>query len=173
MPDAFSNGGAQNRAEDRDRSYDFSNLYTRLGEKLTIKTGMQGLYRTARSFSENNFTGTFIFSTLDSYIQRRPIIFRVNRGDPRVDTSQLELSFFIQNDLRLTPRFTLLYGVRYQTQTNISDHNNIDPRVGFAYAIGRATVIRGGAGIFHERLVRYRRGSAASRWHAAIRNCYR
>ena len=151
VPDAFNSGGAQNRAEDREKSYDFSNLYTRLGEKLTIKTGMQGLYRTARSFSENNFTGTFIFSTLDSYIQRRPIIFRVNRGDPRVETSQLELSFFIQNDLRVTPRFTLLYGARYQTQTNISDRNNIDPRVSFAYAIGRATVIRGGAGIFHER----------------------
>src|SRR5690606_20010825 len=72
--------------------------------------------------------------------------------DPLLEASQTELAFFVQNDLRLTPRFTFMYGVRYEVQTNIDDYNNIDPRLGIAYAIGRATVIRGGAGIFHQRL---------------------
>lgn len=76
----------------------------------------------------------------------------MNVGDPHVATSQLELSFYFQNDLKLTPSLTLMSGLRYQDQTNISDHNNVDPRVGFAYAVGRATVIRGGAGLFHNRL---------------------
>src|SRR6185436_3946314 len=54
-------------------------------------------------------------------------------------------------DFKLTSRFTLMYGVRYEFQTNIANRDNVDPRLGFAYAVGRATVIRGGAGIFHDR----------------------
>jgi hypothetical protein len=64
-------------------------------------------------------------------------------------SDQLELSFFDQNDWRVTPRLTLMLGVRYDVQTNLPDHNNIAPRLGFAYALGRATVIRGGAGRFY------------------------
>jgi hypothetical protein len=51
--------------------------------------------------------------------------------------------------LKLTPTFTLMLGARYQYQNDLRDRNNIDPRIGFAYAIGNTTVIRGGAGIFH------------------------
>ena len=149
--DAFSGGGAQSRTRDDGRRYQFGNLYTRLGERLTIKSGFDGVYQTGRSLSESNFTGTFTFSSLESYIQGLPIFFRVNRGDPRVDTTQLEIAFFLQNDFKVTPRFTLMYGVRYQSQTNIADPNNADPRLGLAYAIGRATVLRAGGGIFHDR----------------------
>jgi len=40
-------------------------------------------------------------------------------------------------------------GARYDAQTNMRDHNNLGPRLGFAYALGPATVIRGGGGMFH------------------------
>jgi len=43
-------------------------------------------------------------------------------------------------------------GVRYETQTNISV-NNVDPRLGFAYQLSKTLVLRGGAGVFHQRLV--------------------
>src|SRR5205814_1720770 len=45
----------------------------------------------------------------------------------------------------------LSFGARYEDQTNISDHNNIDPRMGFAYQLGKSTALRGGLGIFHDR----------------------
>jgi hypothetical protein len=77
----------------------------------------------------------------------------VNRGNPVNEITQLEVAVFVQNDLKLTPRFTLMYGGRYEVQTNLSDHNNFDPRLGFAYGIGRATVIRGGIGVFHQRFL--------------------
>lgn len=150
--DAFSSGGAQNTSDDRSRTYDFSNLYTRLGEKLTIKTGMEGTYRDERSLSTGNFGGTYTFSNLDAYLAGAPLNYRVNRGAPFLRTTQLELSFFMQDDLKLTPQLTLMFGGRYDLQTNLTDRNNLSPRLGVAYAIGPATVIRGGGGIFYNRL---------------------
>lgn len=150
--DAFSSGGAQNRAENTGRTYDFSNLYTRLGEKLTLKMGTAITYRNIRSLDATNFTGTFTFSSLGAFREGRAINYRVNQGNPLVELNQWELAFFVQNDLRLSPRLTLMYGLRYEVQTNLEDPNNFDPRVGIAYGIGRGTVIRAGAGIFHQRL---------------------
>jgi hypothetical protein len=46
---------------------------------------------------------------------------------------------------------TMGLGVRYEWQTNLSDRNNFDPRLGFAYHFGGSTVLRGGAGVFRER----------------------
>lgn len=152
VTDAFSAGGAQNHVENTGRTYEFSNLYSRLGETLTVKAGLSGIYQRNSSISENNFTGTFTFSGLDAYRQGRPINYRVGRGNPSLEFNQWEMAFFEQNDIKLTPRFTLMAGLRYEFQTNMSDHNNIAPRIGFAYGIGRATVIRGGAGIFHQRM---------------------
>jgi len=147
--DAFSSGGAQNNTENKRRDYDFGNLYTRLGEKLTLRAGTQGRYRTSSSFSRNDFGGTFTFSTLESYVAGKPLNYRVTRGNPLLNTGQVELSFFVQNDWKVSPRLTVMLGTRYDTQTNMRDHNNLAPRLGFAYGLGRATVIRGGGGIFY------------------------
>ncbi len=149
--DAFESGGAQNRYERTGRDYDFSSLYTRLGEKVTIRAGSQGRYRTNRSLSETNFGGTFTFSTLDAYLAGRPLNYRVTQGNPLLEVNQLETSFFLQNDWKVSPRLTLMLGTRYDVQTNMSDYNNFGPRLGFAYALGRATVIRGGGGVFYHR----------------------
>ena len=151
--DAFSIGGAQNHVDNSDRIYDFSNLYTRLGEKLTLKAGTSIIYRKNRALSDNNFIGTFTFSSLEAYRDGHPINYRVNRGDPLNETDQVETAFFAQNDVRLSPRFTMMFGGRYEVQSNIRDRNNFDPRLGFAYGFGRATVIRGGLGVFHQRLL--------------------
>ena len=151
--DAFNAGGAQNRLENMGRTYDISNLYSRLGEKLTVKAGMAAMYRRNHSHSENNFLGTFTFSSLDGYRAGTPLTFRVNRGNPISDTNQWELSFFIQNDLKVSPRLSLMYGTRYELQTNLGDRNNIAPRAGLAYALDQATVLRGGVGIFHQRML--------------------
>ena len=147
--DAFNKGGAQNRSSNKARNYNFSNMYTRLGEIWTLKAGMSSRYQSRESFSTNNFAGSFTFSSLDDFLAERPASFRVNQGDPLLETSQWELAFFTQNDFKLTPEFTLMLGLRYDYQTNLGDHNNFSPRLGIAYAIGRNTVLRGGVGLFH------------------------
>ena len=150
---AFSSGGAQNRAETTGRIYDFSNLYTGLGERLTLKMGVQAIYRTQRSDFKNNFLGTYTFSSLETFEEGRPDDFRVTDGDPLSEISQSEFSFFVQNDFKVTPRLTLMYGARYEFQTNLEDHNNLAPRLAIAWAVGQASVIRAGAGMFHQRVL--------------------
>jgi hypothetical protein len=150
--DAFNSGGAQNKLESSGRIHEFGNLYTRLGEKLTLKLGSEGFYRSDRSRSENNFLGTFTFSSLEAYHQGQPLNFRINRGDPLLEAGQWELGFFTQHDWKVTPRLSVMYGLRYETQTNLRDRNNFDPRLGIAHAIGKAAVFRGGVGVFHQRV---------------------
>ena len=152
VSDAFSIGGSQNHVENRGRTYEFSNLYTQLGEKLTLKTGLSGVHRGNDSISENNFGGIFTFSGLENYRQGKPVNYRISRGNPNLESTQWESAFFAQSDVKVTSRLTVMAGARYEVQTNLHDHNNIDPRMGFAYAPGKSTVIRGGAGIFHQRL---------------------
>ena len=151
VPGAFRSGGSQNSSETDSRDYEFGNLYTRVGEDLTLRVGVDGRYQKNRSFSTANFDGTFTFSSLDDFNQGRLFEYRVARGEPLLETSQTELSFFMQNDWSLTPELTFYFGVRYDWQTNLDDDDNIAPRLGFAYALGQATVIRGGGGVFYFR----------------------
>ena len=149
--DAFNGGGGQLREETDGATYVFGNLLYRTGDRLTLRAGMNGIYRTERLLDEQNFLGLFTFSDLESYRNRQPRQYEVNRGNPLLEIDQLDLAFFVQNDFQLTNRLTLMFGIRYQWQTNLSSKNDMDPRLSFAYAIGNSTVVRGGGGIFHLR----------------------
>ena len=84
--------------------------------------------------------------------------FTIAQGRPLATVGQIDIGLFFGDDWRLRPNFTFTYGLRYETQTNVSDRANFSPRLGFAWAPGskgrgRAkTVVRGGFGIFYERL---------------------
>lgn len=63
---------------------------------------------------------------------------------------------FFQDSYRLSPSFTLNFGLRYFVETRgrfsyDNDYNNVQPRFGFAYRLGESGrgVLRGGFGIFH------------------------
>ena len=148
---SFNSGGAQNRSHADRRDYGFSGLYTRMGEKLTIKAGYGLNHTVNNSYAEYNFLGNFTFSDLDAYNAAKPDSFTVTRGDPKLDINVNMWSFFMQNDWKVTPRLTAMFGVRFEDQQGLSDHNNFAPRLGVAYAMNKTTVIRGGAGVFYQR----------------------
>ena len=82
-----------------------------------------------------------------------------------------DLNYFIQDDWRVTPRFTLNLGLRYEYQRNpnpvnpnptlpqtdnkVDDRNNFGPRIGFAYDLtgDGKTSLRGGWGIYYGRVI--------------------
>jgi hypothetical protein len=84
--------------------------------------------------------------------------FSIAAGNPFASVVQYDAGPFVQDDWRVRPNFTLSLGLRYEIQTNVSDYHDIAPRVGFAWAPGSAkngrqkTVIRGGFGMFYDRV---------------------
>lgn len=84
--------------------------------------------------------------------------FSISGGNPVAEVDQVDLGVFAQDDWRVKPNLTLSLGLRYETQTNIHDWADIAPRFGFAYAPGSKggkagkTVIRGGFGMFYDRI---------------------
>jgi hypothetical protein len=86
-------------------------------------------------------------------------------GKFTVESPRHEWALWVQDDWRLTQRFTLNLGVRYDlaigayaeeyaippflTAGRPNDTNNIAPRLGFAYGLNDMTVIRGGGGLFY------------------------
>ena len=86
-----------------------------------------------------------------------PSEFSLSSGIPAQSVGQFDLGAFVQDDWRIRPNLTLNAGLRYETQSNIRDHMDWAPRLGFAWAPGakgRAaskTVVRGGYGFFFDR----------------------
>lgn len=82
--------------------------------------------------------------------------FSLAAGTPTTSVSQFDIGLFVNDDWRLKRNLTLSYGLRYETQTNISDFKNLAPRAGLAWGIGKGTniktVVRLGAGIFYDRI---------------------
>jgi hypothetical protein len=77
----------------------------------------------------------------------------IQQGDPRLSFWQKDAGVFVQDDIRIRPNFSMAAGLRYDVQNYLSDHNNVAPRLSFAFAPGkdRKTVLRTGAGIFYDR----------------------
>jgi hypothetical protein len=71
-----------------------------------------------------------------------------------IDRSYVNVDVFAQDDWEVRRGFTVNLGLRYERQTSSPDVNNIMPRTGFAWDIGRSgrTVIRGGYGRFYDQL---------------------
>jgi outer membrane receptor protein involved in Fe transport len=72
-----------------------------------------------------------------------------------VNLNHGEWGFFAQDQFRLSPKFTLNYGLRWDFETGLGsfvnpDHRSFQPRVGFAYSPDAKTVIRAGYGIFYD-----------------------
>ena len=89
-----------------------------------------------------------------------PTQFTIAGGDPLASVRQVDLGLFAQDDWRVRPDFTLSAGLRYETQSNISSSLNFAPRLSFAWSPGAGgsgnrqakTVIRGGFGVFYDRV---------------------
>ncbi len=163
--DAFTSGGANVGAafsnEDR---YELQNFTSFLRGNHSLKIGGRLRHIRLDNSSPNNFAGTFTFTSLEQYRNTilnlpgaYPTQFTIAGGNSEAGISQTDLGVFVQDDWRINPKLTLSFGLRYETQTNISSNFNFAPRFNFAYAPGAdgqnkpKTVFRGGIGVFYDR----------------------
>jgi uncharacterized membrane protein YgcG len=120
-----------------------------------------------------NFNGTFTFNSLDAYqITQQGLAmgwtpaqiraagggagqFTITYGTPTVSVNYVDAGLYFSDDWRWKPNFTISYGLRYETQTDIGDNADFAPRISFAWGIGNGaapkTVLRAGWGVFFDR----------------------
>jgi hypothetical protein len=158
-------------------SYEYQNLTSITHGKHFVKAGARVRGTLQDDYTDSAFNGSFNFASLNAYIATLQGLqqklswaqiqangggaFQYTRatGTPLAQINQVDISPFIQDDWRVKPAITLSLGLRYETQTNISDRGNFAPRVAVAWGVGggqgrnRApkTVIRAGFGIFYDR----------------------
>jgi uncharacterized membrane protein YgcG len=162
--DAFSRGGATvgNSFSENNR-WELTNTTTQAHGNHSVKFGGRLRGVNVKDSSQNNFNGTYTFSSLDQYraaIQglATPTQFSIVAGQPLIDISQIDFGGFVQDDWKVRPNLTLGAGVRYERQSNIGSNFDFAPRVYLAWSPdgtgGRQakTVIRLGFGLFYDRI---------------------
>lgn len=83
--------------------------------------------------------------------------FTLSAGNPTTSVSQSDVGLFFGDDWKARPDLTIALGLRYEVQNNIQDLKGFAPRIGLAWAPGKAgrpgttTVIRAGFGAFYDR----------------------
>ena len=160
---AFNGGGAQCCPERQagERLSLADNVTFSSGRHL-VKTGVSLAGAHVSELSERDFGGTFYYASLSFYRLKRPTLYTISFGEPRLGFSLWEFAAYLQDEIRLRPGFTLSPGLRYETQTHLGDRNNFAPRLGFAWAPfkNQSTVVRGGAGVFYQQLEEGQLGQA-------------
>jgi hypothetical protein len=164
---AFTGGGNnQGTVRDNQDRLELENYTTSAQGAHSIKLG--GRLRITRDagYSSSGFNGNYIYSSLTapsdpsspdhSYASLKPAEYDVTTGNPKTKVNVFDAGLFFQDDYKVKPKFTLSYGLRYEAQNWIGDHNDWAPRVSLAWAPGRGngpskTVIRAGYGWFFDR----------------------
>ncbi|HZU33473.1 MAG TPA: carboxypeptidase regulatory-like domain-containing protein [Candidatus Angelobacter sp.] len=138
------------------------NHFWRLGGRLRSSANS--------SNSTQNFNGIFTFgattdpsnpngpaiSSLTNFNNKTPTQFTLVTGNPLIENTFVDVGIYAEDDWKLRPNLTLSYGLRYETQNGIHDHNDWAPRLSLAWGLGKKnappkTVIRTGFGIFYDR----------------------
>ena len=154
---AFTGGGSNNGlVRDNQDRFELENYTTEAKGPHAIEFG--GRLRVTRdaNSSTSGFNGNYIYSSLAAYAAQTPSEYDVTAGKANASLSLFDAGLFFQDDYKLRPNFTLSYGLRYETQNWISDHNDWAPRLSFAWAPKGGnkpakTVIRAGYGWFFDR----------------------
>ncbi|MDX6612079.1 MAG: hypothetical protein QOD75_1265 [Blastocatellia bacterium] len=88
--------------------------------------------------SLERYRRTLVFSSLSAAQIRSlgggPTQFSIAGGNPEVNVSQRDIGFYVQDEWKLRPNFTISPGLRYESQNNITSDLNFAPRIGFAWS---------------------------------------
>jgi hypothetical protein len=125
----------------------------------TIKTGIDFLYNDDTITYPQSLGGSYSFSSLANFLAGtyNSQGYTQNFGTPTIQQNNPNLGFYVQDEWKVSPSFTLNAGIRYDLEwlhTINTDTNNISPRVGLAWSpyANRKTVIRASYGLFYDRV---------------------
>jgi TonB dependent receptor len=168
----FNAGGSNEQTiQDTSNSYEFQNNTQMVTRKHTFNFGARLRHTIDDSNENSDFSGMFSFPSLQQYqITEQNIAnglaananggganqFAITVGAPAASVSYTDLGLYFQDDWRVRPNLTISPGLRFETQSGISDHADWAPRIAVAWGIGSGKgspewVIRAGSGIFYDR----------------------
>src|SRR6185437_14639547 len=129
-----------------------------------VEVGSDGKPLMANISSLEQYRRTLLFQKLGYSIADMQALgggasqFTISGGNPLARVSVLDASPYVQDEWRLRPDFSISVGMRFETQTHISDHADWAPRIAIAWSPGAKsggsppkTVIRAGIGMFYNR----------------------
>jgi hypothetical protein len=182
VSNSFTDGGSTaGNTYQLTNSFELQNFTSYIYKTHTFKVGGRVRYSSLDDNAPNNFNGTYKFNTLEQYqitkelqgqlVDGRPYTpdeiraagggasqFTINTGTALAEVGQVDVGLFGTWDWQVRPSMTLSSGLRWEDQSNISNHNNFAPRVGLAWALdggnGKTakTILRLGAGLFYDRV---------------------
>jgi hypothetical protein len=151
----FTAGGAQSDSRRTEYHFDGTDFATYANGKHQLSFGIDIPDISRRGLDDfTNRGGTYTFASAADYSSAIPATYLVQTGQGHVAFLERVLCGFVEDNIRLTPNFSLYMGVRYYWQNYFhDDSDNFAPRISFAYAPSAKskTVIRGGAGMFYDR----------------------
>ena len=161
--DAFYGGGAQNRSESSNASYNLNDTFRwtptpKWNLQFNLNMNRQSNY----SLSENNYLGTFTFSSLEDYLAGRPLTFTQTSGNPVARTSHMDANVSVNATYRIRPTMSYSIGAQYAVQTHLKDYNNVSPTTQFQIQVKKRHTISVGARLtysnfplyYYEQLIR-------------------
>ena len=123
------------------------------------RAGVNFLYNDTTITFPRTVRGGYAFASLANFLTGtyNNAGFTQTFGNTVVPQTSPNVGVYAQDEWKVRPSLTLNFGVRYDIQTLKTintDRNNVSPRAGFAWSPfqNRRTVIRGGAGLFYDRI---------------------
>ncbi len=163
----FVFGGNRFQLSTADRRFEFTDNFTRVVGRHTLKAGVDININHDTDFFIYGPKGEYRFGSLSDVVTGAFELYLQSFGQTTAVFTSPTYSFYGQDQFRVNPHLTLNYGLRYDLQVLPQPpvcnpdfkltckigygKKNFAPRVGFAYGWGgpRTTVVRGSFGLFY------------------------
>jgi hypothetical protein len=159
------NGSGGGASTDTQNHIELQNYTSIALAKNFIRLGGRLRYTGDTNTSQSGNMGTFVYSSICDYVATAAACgtttapaapdlaeFSItNVTNATVSTKTVDVGLYAETDWKIKPTWTLSYGVRYETQNFIRDHNDWAPRLATSYGLGKNTVLRAGFGLFYDR----------------------
>ena len=139
--------------------YEFIDNLSHQAGGHALRAGVDLLYNDDAITFPRSFRGSYTFSSLASFLAGtyNNAGFTQTFGPSVVSQTNPNVGVYVQDEWHTKSNLTINAGLRYDLQwlqTIATDTNNVAPRAGFAWSLGRSqrTVIRGSAGLFYDRV---------------------
>ena len=173
--DGGNSAGAFHNNEDR---FEFQNYLAIQAGRHYLSPGVRVRVDRDANVSRANYNGQFVFPSLAAYQAAQAALaqcrhafaaagpctatgasqFSITTGTPATTVATADLALFFQDDWKLSPKFTLSYGLRYEVQNHMADLGDLGPRVAVSRGLGGTDkkaprlLLRVASGVFYTRL---------------------